>query len=106
MKLKDRPLQWWIGRSFAYWCRADINDTAKINYTLNWFSLSCESPWKMTRFSTDNRVNGQFLYQLQNGYIHDLKKVNGEWVVTVDYPFYNPKPTGKPKLIPFKDFFY
>jgi len=39
MKLKDKPLDWWKGRNFTYWCKADSNDDRKINYTFNLYML-------------------------------------------------------------------
>ena len=82
MKLKDRPLDWWKGRSFAYWCRADRNDTRKINYTVNHRSIG--QGLRVFKFTSDDLVGVDKMYWLRTGIINDIKLVNNEWFVAID----------------------
>lgn len=82
MKLKDRPLDWWKGRSFRYWCRADINDTRKINYTINHRSIG--QGLRVYRFTSDDLVDIEKMYWCRTGIINDLKLENNEWFVVID----------------------
>ena len=82
MKLKDRPLEWWKGKKFSYWCRADINDTRKINYTVNHRSIG--KGLRVFRFTSDDEVGVDEMYWLRTGYINEIKLVNDEWFVTID----------------------
>lgn len=97
MKLKDRPLDWWIRRSFTYWCRADSNDTTKINYTLNWFSIG--QGWEYLNFTSDDEVDGYIMYVLHNSFIHEIQHKDGEWFVTLDYPFFYEHPENDPSVL-------
>lgn len=82
MKLKDRPLEWWKGKRFTYWCRADQNDTRKINYTVNHRSIG--KGLEVFTFTSDDRVSFERMYDLKEGIIHELRQSNGEWFVTID----------------------
>ena len=82
MKLKDRPLEWWKGRSFRYWCRADRNDTRKINYTLNHRSIG--QGLKTYTFTSEDIVDFSLFYDVQNSVINEIKLVNDEWFVILD----------------------
>lgn len=88
MKLKERPLDWWKGRKFTYWCRADRNDERIIRYTFNWYSLG--QGHQVEHFTSEKPVNPLTMYRIQNSYIHRIELVNDEWIVNLDYPFYNP----------------
>lgn len=90
MKLKERPLDWWKGRSFSYWCKADQNDSTKINYTLNWFSIG--DGWTVMNFTSDEYADGHLMYMLNKSSIHEIRKENNEWFVELDYPFYYKEP--------------
>ena len=89
MKLKERPLAWWHGRKFTYWCHADSNDTRKINYTFNHYSIGQGK--ETSHFTSDEMADGYRMYQLRNSFIHDIKLINDEWFVELDYPFYYTK---------------
>ena len=82
MKLKERPLEWWKGRSFRYWCRADRNDTRKINYTLNHRSIG--QGLKTYTFTSEDIVDFSLFYDVQNSVINEIKLVNDEWFVILD----------------------
>ena len=82
MKLKDRPLEWWKGRSYRYWCRADRNDTRKINYTLNHRSIG--QGLKTYTFTSEDIVDFSLFYDVQNSVINEIKLVNDEWFVILD----------------------
>ena len=82
MKLKDRPLEWWKGRRFSYWCRADRNDTRKINYTVNHRSIG--KGLRVFKFTSADKVGFDELYWLQTGIINAISLRNGEWFVVID----------------------
>ena len=82
MELKDRPLEWWKGKRFTYWCRADQNDTRKINYTVNHRSIG--KGLRVFKFTSDNLVGADEMYWLRTGIINDIKLINNEWFVAID----------------------
>lgn len=82
MKLKDRPLEWWKGKKFTYWCRADKNDERKINYTVNHRSIG--QGLRVFKFTSEDRIDWERMYDLRTGYIQDLQLKNGEWFVIID----------------------
>ena len=88
MKLKDKPLEWWKGRLYRFWCRADSKDERKINYTFNWFSIG--QGWQIRHYTSEELVDGYTMYQIRNSFIHDIELRNDEWFVNLDYPFYVP----------------
>lgn len=82
MKLKERPLEWWKGRSFKYWCSADRNDDRKINYTINHRSIG--KGLRVFHFTSDDVVGWEQFSWLKTGRISDLRLVNDEWFVVID----------------------
>lgn len=82
MKLKDRPLEWWKGKKFTYWCRADRNDERKIHYTVNHRSIG--QGLRVFHFTSEDRVDWEMMYHLRTGYINDIQLKNGEWFVIID----------------------
>lgn len=82
MKLKDRPLEWWKGKKFTYWCRADLNDERKINYTVHHRSIG--QGLQEFKFTSDEKVSWERIYDLREGRIHSLQLINNEWYVVVD----------------------
>lgn len=82
MKLKDRPLEWWKGKKFTYWCRADKNDERKINYTVNHRSIG--QGLRVFHFTSEDRIDWEQMYHLRTGYINDLQLKNNEWFVIID----------------------
>ena len=101
MKLKDRPLDWWAGRKFSYWCRAEKDDERKINYTFNHFSI-CQGH-EVYRFTSDDEADGYRMYQLRNSFVHEIKLVGNEWFIELDYPFYVENPLSTWNKRPAKD---
>lgn len=81
MKLKERPLEWWKGRKFSYWCRADINDERKINYTI--LHRSIGQGLQKHHFTSDDLVGGLEMHWCHTGIIKELKLINNEWFVTL-----------------------
>ena len=82
MKLKDRPLEWWHGKRFTYWCRADRNDERKINYTVNHRSIG--QGLRVFTFTSDDLVGWDRMYDLRHGIINEIKLIDNEWFVSVD----------------------
>ena len=82
MKLKERPLEWWKGKKFTYWCRADANDTRKINYTVNHRSIG--KGLQVFNFTSEERVGWEEMYWLRTGIINKIDFKNNEWFVVVD----------------------
>lgn len=82
MKLKERPLEWWKGRSFKYWCGADRNDDRKINYTINHRSIG--KGLQVFHFTSDDVVGWEQFHWLKTGRINELRLVNNEWFVVID----------------------
>lgn len=82
MKLKDRPLDWWRGKRFSLWCRSDINDDRKINYTLNEQTLTCV---ETQQFTSDDYVSLSLLTKVRHSTISDLQLIDNEWHVVLDY---------------------
>ena len=96
MKLKERPLAWWKGRKYTYWCSADRNDETKINYTINWFSIG--GGWAVIRCTSEDEILPITMYKVRNSFIHEIEKKNGEWFVTLDYPFFYEAPENDPSV--------
>ena len=82
MKLKDRPLEWWKGRSFRYWCRADRSDTRKINYTLNHRSIG--QGLRVYTFTSEDKVDLALMWDIEHSVINEIKLIDDEWFVTLD----------------------
>ena len=92
MKLKDRPLEWWNGKRFSYWCRADQNDDRKINYTLNHRSIG--QGLRVFKFTSEDTISLERVYDLRNGYIEKLELKGNEWFVVINagiLPYKPPK---------------
>lgn len=86
MKLKERPLEWWKGRKYTYWCRADSNDERRILYTLNKYSIG--QGHEVFHYDSNVPVDGYVMYCIRNSFIHEIKLINDEWHIELDYPFY------------------
>ena len=82
MKLKDRPLAWWRGRSFQNWCNADPDDDRKIYYTVNHRSIG--QGLRVLTFTSEEYVDPMIMYYLETGTINSLKLINNEWHVIID----------------------
>ena len=80
--LKDKPLEWWKGKSFRRWCAVDPNDDRKINYTINHRSIG--QGLQVFKFTSEEEVDVMMMYYLETGKINDLKLENGEWYVIID----------------------
>lgn len=82
MKLKERPLEWWKGRKYTYWCRADVNDTRKINYTVNHRSIG--KGLRVFQFTSEDLVDWEKVYWLRTGRINQITLRDNEWFVVID----------------------
>lgn len=82
MKLKDRPLEWWKGKKFTYWCRADRNDERKINYTMNHRSIG--QGLKVYTFTSEDSIDPVLFWNVQHSTISEIKLINDEWYVVID----------------------
>ena len=82
MKLKDRPLEWWHGKKFTYWCRADVNDTRLIHYTV--IHRSIGKGLRVFRFTSADKVESERMYDLRTGIINKIELKNNEWFVVID----------------------
>ena len=80
MKLKDRPLSWWKGKLFRYWCSADRNDERKINYTVMHRSIG--QGLREFHFTSEDS-NPEYMYWCKTGRIQSLRLENNEWFVTI-----------------------
>lgn len=61
---------------FGTWCKRDINDTRKINYT---FRMK-EGAETVTRtFTSEEDVERPMLYRLRYAWIESIELINNEW---------------------------
>lgn len=81
MKLKDRPLEWWRGKRFTYWCRADRNDERKIHYTLYYYTVT--GP-KVEGFTSEDSISPLTMGLIRGSVIKDLKLIDNEWHVELE----------------------
>ena len=81
MKLKERPLEWWKGKKFTYWCRADVNDERKINYTMNHRSIG--QGLQVFRFTSEEEVDWLMMQRIRESVIEEIKLENDEWHVVI-----------------------
>ena len=82
MALKDRPLSWWKGKLFRYWCSADRNDTRRIHYKINHRSIG--QGLRVFRFTSDDLVGWEEQYACETGRIHSLRLDGNEWYIEID----------------------
>lgn len=81
MKLKDRPLDWWIGKRFTYWCRADREDNRKIHYTIRWYEIT--GP-RIEYATSDEPVSPLLMSLIRQSRITSLRLIDNEWHVSLD----------------------
>lgn len=82
MKLKDRPLDYWPGKRFTYWCRADRNDERKIHYTLHASTFAGET---VHTFTSQEPVDPIIMHRVRNSTILKLELIDNEWYVSLVY---------------------
>lgn len=72
----------WIGKNFQDWCKADITDERKINYTLKgyWDGEDHEE-----HFTSDDEMGGLCIHRVVNSNIEKLDLVNNEWFIVLKY---------------------
>ena len=58
---------------FVTWCKKDVNDERKINYTLKTYD------YKVLNFTSEEEKPRSMLIRLQNAWIDKIKLVNNEW---------------------------
>lgn len=62
---------------FVTWCKKDVNDERKINYTLKTYD------YKVLNFTSEEEQPRSMLIRLQNAWIDKIKLVNNEWFATL-----------------------
>lgn len=62
---------------FATWCKKDVNDERKINYTLKTYDN------KILNFTSDEGQPQSMLIRLQNAWIDKIELINNEWFATL-----------------------
>ena len=62
---------------FVTWCKKDVNDKRKINYTLKTYD------YKVLNFTSEEEQPRSMLIRLQNAWIDKIKLVNNEWFATL-----------------------
>ena len=62
---------------FVTWCKKDVNDKRKINYTLKTYDD------KVLNFTSEEEQPLSMLIRLQNAWIDKIELVNNEWFVTL-----------------------
>lgn len=58
---------------FLTWCKKDVNDERKINYTLKTYEGT------VLKFTSDEEQPYSMLTRLQNAWIESIELVNNEW---------------------------
>lgn len=82
MKLKDRPLEYWPGKRFSYWCRADRNDKRKIHYVLR---IHVAAGIEVQTFTSEDTVDFLTMHRIRCSTIRQLNLIDDEWHVTLDW---------------------
>ena len=59
---------------FGTWCKKDINDERKINYTLKTYDK------KILKFTSDDEQPPSMLGRLQNAWIEKISLIDNEWI--------------------------
>lgn len=62
---------------FVSWCKKDINDERKINYTLKTYD------GKVLNFTSDEKQSCIMIFRLKYAWIEKIELVNNEWFVTL-----------------------
>lgn len=62
---------------FVTWCKKDVNDERKINYTLKTYDD------KVLKFTSEEEQPRSMLIRLQNAWIEKIELVNNEWFATL-----------------------
>ena len=62
---------------FVTWCRKDINDERKINYTFKTYD------GKVLKFTSDEEQPYSMLGRLQDAWIERIDLVNNEWFASL-----------------------
>lgn len=60
---------------FITWCKKDIHDERKINYTLKTYDN------KIEKFTSEDSVTYSMMVRLQNAWVDTIELVNNEWNV-------------------------
>ena len=62
---------------FVTWCKKDVDDERKINYTLK--THDC----KILKFTSEEEQPHSMLNRVRNSWIDKIELVNNEWFVTL-----------------------
>lgn len=62
---------------FVTWCKKDVNDERKINYTFKTYEN------EVLKFTSEEEQPRSMLIRLQNAWIEKIELLNNEWFVTL-----------------------
>ena len=62
---------------FVTWCKKDVDDERKINYTLK------AHDGKILKFTSEEEQPHSMLNRVRNSWIDKIELVNNEWFVTL-----------------------
>ena len=62
---------------FLTWCKKDINDERKINYTIKTYEN------EVIKFTSDEPQTNSMLRRLQEMWIDKIELINNEWFVSL-----------------------
>lgn len=62
---------------FLTWCKRDIADERKINYTFRTYEN------EVLKFTSEEEQPGSLLVRLQNAWVEKIELINNEWFVTL-----------------------
>ena len=62
---------------FVTWCKKDVDDKRKINYTLK------TQDGKILKFTSEEEQPRSMLNRVRNSWIDKIELVNNEWFVTL-----------------------
>jgi hypothetical protein len=60
---------------FGTWCKKDVNDTRKINYTLKTYEN------EVLKFTSEEEQPYSMIVRLRNAWIETIELINNEWFV-------------------------
>lgn len=73
----------WKGKNFMDWCKAQVDDHRKINYTLTLYYW-VRAP-KTRSFTSEDKVDWTTLNEIGDSFIEDVSLINNEWYFKLHY---------------------
>lgn len=67
-------------KSFQEWCEQDVEDERKI-----WYTMREAEAGSVTKFTSDDLMEGVWLHRLQRATINSIKLVDNEWHADLSY---------------------